>query len=113
MPELSIATALPDAEALYVELLSQMRAALDNETLNSAGMVGIHSGGVWLAERLHRDLGLSGRIGTLDISFIAMTINASDYRHRSGQLIFPSRLTGDRFCWSMTFSTPDEPCGVP
>lgn len=69
MPEISSATAQPDAEALYVELLGQMRATLDGETLKSVGMVGIHSGGVWLAERLHRDLGLSGRIGTLDISF--------------------------------------------
>ncbi len=32
-------------------------------------MVGIHTGGAWLAERLHRDLKLSLPLGTLDISF--------------------------------------------
>ncbi|HHC71362.1 MAG TPA: bifunctional pyr operon transcriptional regulator/uracil phosphoribosyltransferase PyrR [Thiotrichales bacterium] len=32
-------------------------------------MVGIHTGGVWLAERLHHRLGLQGELGTLDISF--------------------------------------------
>ncbi|HUW98805.1 MAG TPA: bifunctional pyr operon transcriptional regulator/uracil phosphoribosyltransferase PyrR [Acidiferrobacter sp.] len=32
-------------------------------------MVGIHTGGVWVAERLHRRLGLADPLGTLDISF--------------------------------------------
>jgi len=32
-------------------------------------LVGIHTGGVWVAERLHRRLGLDTPLGTLDISF--------------------------------------------
>jgi len=32
-------------------------------------MVGIHTGGVWIAERLHQRLGLADPLGTLDISF--------------------------------------------
>jgi pyrimidine operon attenuation protein/uracil phosphoribosyltransferase len=32
-------------------------------------MIGIHSGGVWVAERLHRLLGLRSALGVLDISF--------------------------------------------
>ncbi len=32
-------------------------------------MVGIHTGGAWLAERLHRMLGLQSQLGTLDITF--------------------------------------------
>jgi pyrimidine operon attenuation protein/uracil phosphoribosyltransferase len=32
-------------------------------------MVGIHTGGVWVAERLHRMLGLDEALGSLDISF--------------------------------------------
>lgn len=32
-------------------------------------MIGIHSGGVWVAEQLHRLLGLSTPLGSLDISF--------------------------------------------
>jgi len=72
MPESDTAApgqGLPDAEVLYAQLLRQMQDSLDPRMLESAAMVGIHSGGVWLAERLHRDLGLSGRIGALDISF--------------------------------------------
>lgn len=32
-------------------------------------MVGIHTGGAWVAERLHRQLRLADPLGTLDISF--------------------------------------------
>ncbi|HWH83366.1 MAG TPA: bifunctional pyr operon transcriptional regulator/uracil phosphoribosyltransferase PyrR, partial [Burkholderiaceae bacterium] len=43
-----------DAEALYTELLAGVRALLTPSTV----LVGIWSGGAWLAERLQRDLGL-------------------------------------------------------
>lgn len=32
-------------------------------------MVGIHTGGVWLAERLHQELTITQPLGTLDVSF--------------------------------------------
>jgi len=32
-------------------------------------MIGIHTGGVWVAERLHRQLGFAEPLGQLDISF--------------------------------------------
>jgi pyrimidine operon attenuation protein / uracil phosphoribosyltransferase len=32
-------------------------------------MIGIHTGGVWVAQRLHRLLGLTEPLGTLDIAF--------------------------------------------
>jgi pyrimidine operon attenuation protein/uracil phosphoribosyltransferase len=56
---------LPDAEQLLANLISQVRADLASST----AIVGIHTGGVWLAERLHQDLGLSLPLGTLDVSF--------------------------------------------
>ena len=53
-----------DAEALYLELLRGVRA------LFRPGMrlVGVTSGGAWLAERLQRDLGLSERPGVISSS---------------------------------------------
>ena len=53
-----------DAEALYLELLRGVRA------LFRPGMhlVGVTSGGVWLAERLQRDLGLAERPGVISSS---------------------------------------------
>jgi pyrimidine operon attenuation protein / uracil phosphoribosyltransferase len=56
---------LPDAEALCADLVRQLRPVVTPET----GMVGIHTGGVWLAERLHRELGLTVPLGGIDISF--------------------------------------------
>ncbi len=62
-----------DAEALYVELLAGVRALLRPET----HLVGVTSGGVWLAERLQRDLGLSGRSGV-----ISSSMHRDDYARR-------------------------------
>lgn len=56
---------LPDAERLYDDLLRQLKALVTPDT----GMVGIQTGGAWVAERLHRDLGLAVPLGTLNISF--------------------------------------------
>jgi pyrimidine operon attenuation protein / uracil phosphoribosyltransferase len=56
-----------DAEALYRTLLGQVRDGLSGVT--NAAIVGIHSGGAWLAERLARDLGLTARLGSIDVSF--------------------------------------------
>jgi len=50
-----------DAEALYTDLADGVRRVLRPETV----LVGIWSGGAWLAERLHRDLQLSGEPGVI------------------------------------------------
>ncbi len=56
-----------DAEALYATLLAQVKAGLAGAS--DPAIVGIHSGGAWLAERLAADLGLTARSGVLDVSF--------------------------------------------
>ena len=56
-----------DAEALYGVLLEQVRSGLAGAS--NVAIVGIHSGGAWLAERLARDLDLTARLGVLDVSF--------------------------------------------
>lgn len=56
---------LPDAEALLVTLTDRMRAVVTPDT----ALVGIHTGGVWLARRLHASLGLVPPLGALDVSF--------------------------------------------
>jgi pyrimidine operon attenuation protein/uracil phosphoribosyltransferase len=56
---------LPDAEALLGQLIDQMRPQLGP----NACLVGIHTGGVWLAERLHAALGVKNPLGSIDVSF--------------------------------------------
>jgi len=58
-----------DAEALYARLRDAVREQLDTLPADRTHLVGIHSGGSWIAERLHRDLGLPEAPGKLDISF--------------------------------------------
>lgn len=62
-----------DAEALYTELLAGVRGLLAPQ----AALVGIWSGGAWLAERLHRDLGLPGEHGVL-----SSTLHRDDFGSR-------------------------------
>ena len=50
-----------DAEALYADLARSVRGLLQPGSV----LVGIWSGGAWLAERLQRDLGLAGEHGVI------------------------------------------------
>jgi pyrimidine operon attenuation protein/uracil phosphoribosyltransferase len=56
---------LPDANALIESLAAAIAPAFDPDTL----IVGIHTGGVWIAERLHALLRARHPVGQLDISF--------------------------------------------
>jgi pyrimidine operon attenuation protein / uracil phosphoribosyltransferase len=65
---------LPDAELLYAKLLELMRAHITERTVT---LVGITSGGAWLAERLHKDLGLITPLG-----IISSALHRDDYSTR-------------------------------
>lgn len=57
---------LPDAEALLAQLAAAMHDTVDP---TRTALVGIHTGGVWIAERLHAALGLQQPIGAIDVAF--------------------------------------------
>jgi len=56
---------LPDAEAQCRQLAELIRPQLSN----NPALVGIYSGGAWIAERLKELLGLTDDIGLIDVSF--------------------------------------------
>jgi pyrimidine operon attenuation protein/uracil phosphoribosyltransferase len=62
-----------DAEALYRELLRGVQPLRRPDTR----LVGVTSGGVWLAERLQKDLGLAGVPGV-----ISSAMHRDDYARR-------------------------------
>jgi pyrimidine operon attenuation protein/uracil phosphoribosyltransferase len=66
-------TLLLDAEALYAELREGVRPLLKADT----SLVGVWSGGAWLAERLRADLGLPGAHGV-----ISSTLHRDDFGER-------------------------------
>jgi pyrimidine operon attenuation protein / uracil phosphoribosyltransferase len=62
-----------DAEALYADLLAGVRGLMRPDS----ALVGVWSGGAWLAERLQRDLGLAGQPGV-----ISSTLHRDDFGSR-------------------------------
>ncbi len=65
-----MSASLPDPELLVGQLASQMRGKLAAD----AALVGIYTGGVWVAERLRAALGLAAPLGTL-----AVTLHRDDF----------------------------------
>lgn len=78
-----------DAEALYDELLRGVQVICRADTR----LVGITSGGAWLAERLQKDLKLSGQVGT-----ISSAMHRDDFAQRglssSAQTVLPFDVNG-------------------
>ena len=78
-----------NAEALYQELLRGVRSLCQANTR----LVGITSGGAWLAERLQRDLGLPGESGQ-----VSSVMHRDDFAQRGlsagGQTSLPFEVDG-------------------
>lgn len=82
-------TAVPQAEALYLQLLQGVKSLMSAET----HLVGITSGGAWLVERLQEDLGLTGAPGV-----ISSAMHRDDFARRglaaSAQTVLPFDVNG-------------------
>jgi pyrimidine operon attenuation protein/uracil phosphoribosyltransferase len=78
-----------DAESLYAELLKGVRSLLTPTTR----LVGITSGGAWLAARLQKDLNLDGEAGS-----ISSAMHRDDFAQRGlsdgGQTKLPFEVNG-------------------
>lgn len=61
--------ATQNIEQLIEQMAAELGAKLGDEVLQAALMVGIHTGGVWVAERLHTRLSIQQPLAKLDISF--------------------------------------------
>ena len=81
-----------DAEALYADLLQGVRQQLA-ACSEPPRLVGVASGGAWLAQRLQKDLGLSDAIGVLSSS-----MHRDDFSQRGlssgGQTLLPFDVDG-------------------
>ena len=58
-----------DAESLLQELTQSLRRYLADRAISHPAMIGIYSGGAWLAQRLHIELKLESPLGALNINF--------------------------------------------
>ncbi len=61
---------IPDnIEGLIDEMAKQLGELLQQQGIDNPCMVGIHTGGAWVAEGLHRRLAIAEPLGSLNISF--------------------------------------------
>jgi len=65
-----MSASLPDAEKLLEDVAAAMRGRLSKD----AALVGIYTGGAWVAERLHRALGI-----TVPLGLLAVTLHRDDF----------------------------------
>lgn len=77
---------LPSANELFQRLAAAMRPSVSANTV----LIGIHTGGVWIAERLHQDLGIKAPMGSIDVSYHRDDLHIGGGRHggRASQLPF-------------------------
>jgi len=62
-------TQFSDIPTMLDAMAAQLAGLVEQRQIGNPAMVGIHTGGVWVAEQLHRRLGISEPLGSLDISF--------------------------------------------
>ncbi len=61
--------AMTDVEQTIDKMLAEIQAAIAAKDLLELLMIGIHTGGAWIAKRLHKELNLQQPLGKLNIAF--------------------------------------------
>jgi len=81
---------LPDAEKLCAQLAKELRPLVGPKT----AMVGLYTGGAWLAERLHQMLNLKNPLGLMDIAFYRDDYAARGLKHDPKRTKIPFDVNG-------------------
>jgi pyrimidine operon attenuation protein / uracil phosphoribosyltransferase len=81
---------LPEAEALCEQLARELKPRVGART----AMIGIHTGGAWLAERLHAMLSLSAPLGLMDIAFYRDDYHEQGLHHDPKRTRIPFDVNG-------------------
>jgi pyrimidine operon attenuation protein / uracil phosphoribosyltransferase len=83
-------TKLPDAEKLCEQLAAELRPRIGPKS----AMVGLYTGGAWLAERLHSMLGIKAALGLMDIAFYRDDYAARGLKHDPKRTKIPFDVNG-------------------
>jgi pyrimidine operon attenuation protein / uracil phosphoribosyltransferase len=81
---------LPDAERLCEQLVGELRPRIGPKS----AMVGLYTGGAWLAERLHERLGMKAPLGLMDIAFYRDDYAARGLKHDPKRTKIPFDVNG-------------------
>ena len=83
-------TKLPDAESLCQQLVAELKPRIGPKT----GVVGLYTGGAWLAERLHHMLQIKNPLGLMDIAFYRDDYAARGLKHDPKRTKIPFDVNG-------------------
>jgi pyrimidine operon attenuation protein/uracil phosphoribosyltransferase len=83
-------TQLPDAEKLCAQLVAELKPQIGPKS----AMVGLYTGGAWLAERLHPMLGMKTPLGLMDIAFYRDDYAARGLKHDPKRTKIPFDVNG-------------------
>jgi pyrimidine operon attenuation protein / uracil phosphoribosyltransferase len=83
-------TKLPEAEVLCQQLVRELKPRIGPKS----AMVGLYTGGAWLAERLHHDLAIEKPLGLMDIAFYRDDYAARGLKHDPKRTKIPFDVNG-------------------
>jgi pyrimidine operon attenuation protein/uracil phosphoribosyltransferase len=83
-------TQLPDAEKLCQQLAAELKPRVGPKS----AMVGLYTGGAWLAERLHKLLDMKSPLGLMDIAFYRDDYAARGLKHDPKRTKIPFDVNG-------------------
>ena len=83
-------TRIPDAEILLPRLVAELKSRVTPAT----AMIGLYTGGAWLAERLHPQLGLKDALGLMDIAFYRDDYAKEGLKHDPKRTKIPFEVEG-------------------
>jgi pyrimidine operon attenuation protein/uracil phosphoribosyltransferase len=81
---------LPEAEKLCEQLVAELKPLIGPKS----AMVGLYTGGAWLAERLHQLLGMQTPLGLMDIAFYRDDYAARGLKHDPKRTKIPFDVNG-------------------
>ena len=81
---------LPDAEKLCEQLMAELKPRIGPRS----AMVGLYTGGAWLAERLHKELRIQAPLGLMDIAFYRDDYAARGLKHDPKRTKIPFDVNG-------------------
>lgn len=79
---------------LLDKMATDLRNLVKVRGIENPMMIGIRTGGVWLAEHLHQQLAISGPLGTLDISFYRDDFSRAGLNPKVQPSVLPSATEG-------------------
>ena len=85
---------LPDMNQVCEQLAQQLKSYLSDRNISDPVMVGIRTGGVWVAEHLHKRLELTDPLGSVDISFYRDDFTRSGLHPQAASSDLPDSIEG-------------------